>query len=150
MLLIPYEGKKEQVKRQRPKYKSQYVHCCFCRSLSQFCPVAVSFLPGNVQSIVKCKEGISTFFSWIKPALILCNFLFFIFLFFTSRRFYDFYILIFFAIFRSFINSFVFLQGFCYSVRRILRLDYRFASKIPQNEGLNYSGRRIGYIYKGS
>ncbi len=107
MLLIPYEGKKEQVKRQRPKYKSQYVHCCFCRHLSQFCPVAVSFLPGNVQSIAKCKEGISTFFSWIKPALIFYNFFIFIFLFFL-HLFY-FMIFTFFTFFITF-RFFIFLH----------------------------------------
>ena len=61
VLLIPYQGKKEQVKRHRPKYRSQYAHCCFCLYVSQFCSAAVSFLPGNVQNIAKYKGRVITF-----------------------------------------------------------------------------------------
>jgi hypothetical protein len=67
VLLITYKGKKEQVRRHRPKYKSQYVYCCFCPYVSQFCPAAVSFMPGDVQNIAKCKGRIYTFLVTIQP-----------------------------------------------------------------------------------
>lgn len=97
MLLIPHEGKKEQVKRHRPKYKSQYVQCCFCLYVLQFCSAGVSFLPGEVQNIIKCKKGINTFLYLDKTSLQ--------YLHFTLLHLY------FFILFSYFFRSFAILLG---------------------------------------